>query len=285
MIRTRFAPSPTGLLHLGHAYAAMVALDLARRHSGEFLLRFEDIDYTRVRPHYYDACRDDLSFLELNPDRELRPQVERTEAYQNALDSLRTQGMLYPCFCSRREIEAELIQLTSAPHGPDGAHYPGTCRRLSDTEIANRMGAGETPAWRIDSGKAAKIIGPASFQDLAHGEITVDPTLHGDVILARKDIGTSYHLAVTVDDADDEITHVTRGEDLLHATHIHRTLQILLGLQAPIYLHHPLVLGPDGKRLAKRDQPSSIQDLRNLGHTREVILQKLPTVPVKRLAP
>ncbi|WP_325100839.1 tRNA glutamyl-Q(34) synthetase GluQRS [Haloferula rosea] len=280
MIRTRFAPSPTGYLHLGHAYAAKVAFDLAKRHSGDFLLRFEDIDHTRVRPHYYDACRDDLRFLGLLPAGELPAQLERTPAYRRALEELESRHLIYPCFCTRREIEAELAQLTSAPHGPDGALYPGTCKGLSEAQRNERLASGATPAWRLDCEKAAELVGAAHFDDFIHGSFHVDPLLHGDVILARKDIGTSYHLAVTLDDARDEITHVTRGEDLLQATHIHRTLQVLLDLPAPAYLHHPLVLGPDGKRLAKRDQPRSIQELRAQGMTAPEVLQMLPASPL-----
>jgi len=278
--RTRFAPSPTGYLHLGHAYAAQVALDLARRDSGEFFLRFEDIDHTRIRPQYYEACRDDLRYLNLDPDAELAAQLNRTAAYQQALEELKSRALVYPCFCTRRQIEAELTQLTSAPHGPDGALYPGTCKTLSTTQREERLAAGVTPAWRLDAERAAEFVSQAHFNDLLNGPFAVDPQLHGDVVLARKDIGTSYHLAVTLDDAHDTITHVTRGMDLLHATHIHRTLQILLKLPTPTYLHHPLVLGPDGKRLAKRDQPRSIQELREQGLAAREILQLLPASPL-----
>lgn len=279
MTATRFAPSPTGLLHLGHVYAAWVAKDLASGLSGEFLLRFEDIDHTRIRPEFYAQCLEDLEFLGLQADRELTPQLQRSEAYHSALDALRRLGVLYPCFCSRREIQAELERLTSAPHGPDGALYPGTCKGRSRAEIDELTALGRIPSWRLDAEKAAALTGKLEFKDLLHGTHAVDPMLHGDVVLARKDIGTSYHLAVTVDDAADEITHVTRGEDLLAATHVHRTLQALLNLPCPTYLHHALVLGADGKRLAKRDHPTSINELRKDGLAREEILQLLPPLP------
>jgi glutamyl-Q tRNA(Asp) synthetase len=276
---TRFAPSPTGLIHLGHVYAARVASQLARAISGGFLLRFEDIDHTRIRPEFYEACRDDLAFLDLTADREVTPQLERVEAYHQALESLRSLDVLYPCFCTRKEIQAELAGMTTAPHGPDGALYPGTCRRLTKGEIDQRLGQGDIPAWRLHSERAARIVGKLRFVDMIHGEFEVAPGLHGDVILARRDIGTSYHLAVTVDDAHDGISHVTRGDDLLAATHIHRTLQSLLGITEPTYVHHRLVLGPDGKRLAKRDQPTSIQELRTRGMSRDEILGMLPPLP------
>lgn len=279
MTATRFAPSPTGLIHLGHVYAAMVARGLAHRLSGEFLLRFEDIDHTRVRPEYYDACREDLEFLGLSPNRETEAQLNRLSAYQGALNRLRALGVLYPCFCTRKQIQAELSRITSAPHGPDGPHYPGTCRSIREEEIQSRLAEGETPAWRLHAERSAQMVGELEFEDLRLGRHQVDPLLHGDMILSRKDIGTSYHIAVTIDDARDQITHVTRGEDLLPATHIHRVLQHLLELPKPLYLHHPLVVGADGKRLAKRDQPTSIRELRAEGMTPREILEMLPAIP------
>ena len=276
MTVTRFAPSPTGLLHLGHAYAAMVARDLARDAGGRYLLRFEDIDHTRVRDPFYEAAREDLAFLGLSPDAETPRQLDRLADYQAALDTLRSLGALYPCFCTRREIQSELERIPSAPHGPDGPHYPGTCRNLSESERQARLEAGDTPSWRLDAGKAASLCGPLTFTDQLHGTIEVAPLAHGDVILARKDIGTSYHIAVVVDDATDGITHVTRGEDLLGATHIHRVLQKLLGLPEPVYHHHRLILGPDGKRLAKRDHARSIQQLREEGASASQIMATLP---------
>ena len=256
MVTTRFAPSPTGRLHLGHAYAARVAHDFARKNRGRFLLRFEDIDHTRVRTEYYDGITKDLRYLELDWDGKPWKQFERLPHYQAALETLRSLGVLYPCYCTRREIESELGHLSNAPHGPEGPLYPGTCRGLK-TPPPNRE-----PAWRLDTQKAADLTGPLTFTDLQHGTIEVDPHLLGDAILARKDIGTSYHLAVVVDDAAQDITHITRGEDLLHATHLHRVLQILLKLPEPQYLHHHLILDENGERLAKRNDSLAITTLR-----------------------
>lgn len=256
MITTRFAPSPTGRLHLGHAYAAKVAHDLARENNGRFLLRFEDIDHTRVRPEFYEGIENDLKWLGLNWDDKPWRQLDRLEHYEAALEQLKESKVVYPCYCTRKEIETELSHLTNAPHGPEGALYPGTCRRL-EKPPANRE-----PAWRLDIAAASKLTGALSFHDQRHGEIAVDPGLLGDVILARKDIGTSYHLAVVVDDAAQQITHVTRGEDLLPSTHVHRLLQKLLGLPEPIYLHHRLITDDSGHRLAKRHDSLSIQSFR-----------------------
>lgn len=257
MITTRFAPSPTGRLHLGHAFAAKVAHDLARGHGGRFLVRFEDIDHTRVRPKYYEGILEDLQWLGLQWDETPWKQLDRLEYYQAALERLKELGVVYPCYCTRKEIEIELAQITNAPQGPEGALYPGTCRDL-DQVPQNRE-----PAWRLDTRKAAVFTGHLTFHDEKHGIVPVIPDLLGDVILARKDIGTSYHLAVTVDDAAQEITHVTRGEDLLSSTHVHRVLQKLLKLPEPIYLHHRLILDNSGQRLAKRHDALSIDTLRD----------------------
>lgn len=259
MITTRFAPSPTGKLHLGHAFAAKVAHDLARQEGGRFLVRFEDIDHTRVRPEFYHEILADLRWLGLAWDGEPWKQLDRLDHYQAALDRLKALGVTYPCYCTRREIEAELTQLAHAPHGPEGPLYPGTCRDLSTRPLDRE------PAWRLDFKKAAALVGPLTFQDQRHGRVEVDPGLLGDVILARKDIGTSYHLAVVIDDAAQEITHVTRGEDLLGSTHIHRVLQTLLALPEPKYLHHQLILDGTGQRLAKRHDALSIATLRERG--------------------
>jgi glutamyl-Q tRNA(Asp) synthetase len=273
---TRFAPSPTGRLHLGHAYAAKVAHDQARRQGGRFLLRFEDIDHTRVKPEFYGGIEEDLHWLGLDWDGPALRQSDRTAAYAAALDDLRRAGVAYPCFCTRREIEEEVARMVSAPHGPEGALYPGTCRRLSEDEKNARLAAGQQPAWRLDAGKAAEIAGELSFTDTRHGRILVDPGLLGDVVLARKDIGTSYHLAVVVDDAFQGVTLVTRGEDLLPSTHVHRMLQELLGFPEPAYLHHTLVVDENGVRLAKRHDALSIRNLRDAGLPPADILARLP---------
>jgi len=276
--RTRFAPSPTGRLHLGHALAAMIAHDLARGHGGRFLLRHEDIDGTRVRPEFYALIEEDLRWLGLSWDGPALLQSSRLPAYEGALEILRARGVIYPCFCSRREIQEELSAMPGAPQGPEGPLYPGTCRQLSSEEIERRLTTGAQPAWRLDAQKAAGILDPLSFVDLRFGRIAVDPALLGDVILARKDIGSAYHLAVVVDDAFQEITHVTRGEDLLPATHVHRLLQALLGFPEPVFLHHPLALDECGRRLAKRDRALALAALRDAGTTPAEILSRCDAI-------
>lgn len=272
MIRTRFAPSPTGRLHLGHAYSARVARDLAAKHGGEFLLRHEDIDATRVREEYYQGVEEDLRWLGLRWHGEPLRQTDRLPAYESALEDLKTRGFAYPCFCTRRSIQEEIERMSGAPHGPEGPLYPGTCRRLSERERTERIASGEGHAWRLDAVRAAEATGVLTFRDLRFGLITVDPLLLGDVVLARKDIGTAYHLAVVVDDGFQEITHVTRGEDLLPSTHVHRLLQSLLDLPEPIYLHHRLVTDDTGKRLAKRHDSLSIAAMRANGMTAAEVL-------------
>lgn len=261
---------------MGHVLAARVAHDFARTHRGEFLLRHEDIDTTRVREAYYAGIEEDLRWLGLAWDGEPLRQTARLDAYAAALDCLRQQGLLYPCFCTRREIQAELAAMAAAPQGPEGPLYPGTCRNLSPTQRQQREAAGTTPAWRLDARLAGERTGPLSFTDLRQGRITVQPELLGDVILARKDIGAAYHLAVVVDDAFQHITHVTRGEDLLPATHLQRVLQVLLGLPEPCYLHHPLVVDAAGRRLAKRHDALAVAAMREAGATPEQVLAALP---------
>jgi glutamyl-Q tRNA(Asp) synthetase len=275
-IRTRFAPSPTGRLHLGHALAAMVAHDLARQTTGGvFLLRFEDIDTPRVREEFYQGIEEDMEWLGFRWDETPLRQSDRTAAYDAALATLREKDLVYPCFCTRREIQEEWANMAAAPHGPEGPLYPGTCRKLSATEQEEKIAAGVPHAWRLDARKAAAFTGPLTFHDLRFGMIEVNPDLLGDVVLARKDIGTAYHLAVVVDDAFQHITHVTRGEDLLSSTHVHRLLQALLNLPEPAYLHHPLVLDEHGKRLAKRHDALSIASLRQSGLTPQQTLTRI----------
>jgi glutamyl-Q tRNA(Asp) synthetase len=280
IIRTRFAPSPTGRLHLGHVLAARVARDLARQSpDGRFFLRFEDIDAPRVREEYYAGIEEDLAWLGLGWDGDPLRQTSRVSAYEAALDSLRDAGFIYPCFCTRREIQQEWANMAAAPHGPDGPVYPGICRRLTDAESREKIAAGAPHAWRLNSQAAFEATGPLAFHDLRFGSIQVMPSLLGDVVLARKDIGCAYHLAVVVDDAFQEITHVTRGEDLLASTHVHRLLQALLRLPEPVYLHHPLVLDKDGKRLAKRCDSLSVAAMRDSGMTSGEVLEKAAVLP------
>ncbi|BCU78563.1 tRNA glutamyl-Q(34) synthetase GluQRS [Luteolibacter sp. LG18] len=275
MIRTRFAPSPTGRLHLGHAYAAKVARDVAKAEGGEFLLRFEDIDTTRVREEFYQGIEEDLRWLGLDWDGVPLRQTQRLVAYEGTLRALEVQGVIYPCFCTRKEIEGEIARMAGAPHGPEGPLYPGTCKRLPAAERTAKLAGGLPFSWRLDATAAATTTGPLTFTDLRHGTLTVDPDLLGDVILARKDIGTSYHLAVTVDDAFQSITHVTRGEDLLASTHVHRLLQTLLGFPEPVYLHHRVLVDEHGKRLAKRHDSLSIRSLRGDGISAEGVMLRL----------
>ena len=273
---TRFAPSPTGRLHLGHAFAALVAHQLARDAAGQFLLRFEDIDHTRARPEFYELIEEDLHWLGMDWDAPPIRQSNRLASYETALASLHEAKVVYPCFCTRRDINEEVARIAHAPHGPEGPLYPGTCRDLEEHQRIERISRGDAHAWRLDATKASTLAGSLSFTDLRFGQITVDPSLLGDVILARKDIATSYHLAVVVDDAAQGITHVTRGEDLLPSTHVHRLLQFVLNLPEPQYLHHELIRDENGKRLATRDQALSLATLRDSGQTAQEILARLP---------
>ncbi|MBV7255569.1 tRNA glutamyl-Q(34) synthetase GluQRS [Pacificimonas sp. WHA3] len=261
MMTSRFAPSPTGLLHLGHAYSAILAHDMARRAGGRFLLRIEDLDQGRARGEYVEAIFEDLTWLGLTWDEAPLRQSRRGEVYRDALDRLIALDAAYPCFCTRRDI----AQAADAPQGPDGPLYPGTCRLLPPAVRRARM-ATDAHAWRLDMDAAARLAGPLTFED--HGRsIAVDPLLNGDVVIARKDAGSSYHLAATIDDAACGVTDVVRGTDLLASTHVHRVLQALLGLDAPRYHHHGLVAGDDGERLAKRNGARPLAALRDDGVT------------------
>jgi len=264
---TRFAPSPTGLLHLGHAHAALIARRAARAAEGHFLLRIEDIDPTRCRPEFDAAILEDLAWLGLAWEEPVRRQSDHLADYAAALDQLRAEGLLYPCFCTRADIRREIEASGHAPHGPDGPLYPGICRGIAPGERDERIAAGERHALRLDAAAAAERAGPLAWHEGGRGEIAVEPAAHGDVVLARKEVPTSYHLAVTVDDALQGVTLVTRGADLFAATHVHRLLQALLGLEAPDYFHHPLITGPDGQRLAKRDRALTLRALREAGQT------------------
>lgn len=263
---TRFAPSPTGNLHLGHALAARVAHDFAKRHGGgRFLLRHEDIDGTRVREEYYGGIEEDLRWLGLQWDGVVVRQTDRVAAYEAALGHLQEGGDVYPCFCTRKEIQAEVMGMVAAPQGEMGVRYSGKCRSMSRGEAQERMDSGQRFAWRWNAERVKSRVGRLTFEDLRYGKVVVDAERLGDVVLARKDIGCSYHLAVVVDDAWQEVTHVTRGEDLLEATHVHRALQCLLGLEEPKYLHHELVVDEFGKRLAKRCDAKAISVMRAQG--------------------
>ncbi|MDF7777712.1 glutamyl-Q tRNA(Asp) synthetase [Sphingomonas sp. AOB5] len=295
VIHSRFAPSPTGRLHMGHAWSAILAHDFARDAGGSFTLRIEDIDGTRSRPEHVAAILADLEWLGLRWDGEVTFQSQRLPRYETALDRLREMGLLYPCFCTRADIAASL----TAPHGPEGAIYPGTCRGLELPDLS------KPHCWRLDMERALAILplpsgegrGPPrnggkgeGDQPTAHPHpsappalppspdgrgnliwhdhgvpIPADPLIHGDVVLARKDAPASYHLAVTIDDAAQGITHVIRGKDLFAATHVHRLLQALLDLPTPEYRHHDLLTGADGQRLAKRHGAPTLEAMRFAG--------------------
>lgn len=261
---TRFAPSPTGRLHLGHGYSALLAHDFAQARGGRFLLRIEDIDRGRCRAEHVEAILDDLCWLGIAWDGPVVFQSERMALYAEALERLKALGVAYPCFCTRADIAREIAASQSAPHGPDGPLYPGSCRNLPDAGRAARL-AREDHAWRIDMARAAALAGPLDWHDATAGRVVADPLSLGDVVLARKDAGTSYHLAVTVDDAAQAVTDVVRGMDLFHATHVHRLLQALLGLPTPDYHHHPLLTDANGKRLAKRDSAPTLAAMREAG--------------------
>ncbi|WP_375398796.1 tRNA glutamyl-Q(34) synthetase GluQRS [uncultured Sphingomonas sp.] len=255
-ISTRFAPSPTGPLHLGHAWSAICAHDRAARDGGAFLVRIEDIDKTRSRVAFVAAILDELRWLGLEWAEPIVFQSARVALYDAALARLHENGWLYPCFCTRADIAAA----GSAPHGPGGAIYPGTCRALSPDERAARMTSPH--AWRIDVVRAAAAAGRLDWVDEIAGDQRADPVANGDVVLARKDASASYHLAVTVDDADQGISHVVRGRDLFAATGVQVLLQALLGLPTPTYRHHALMVDARGERLAKRAGAPALADLR-----------------------
>jgi glutamyl-Q tRNA(Asp) synthetase len=267
MIVTRFAPSPTGLLHLGHAYAALFAWERARAEGGRFLLRIEDIDAARCREDFVAAMLEDLAWLGLGWDGAVRRQSQHLEDYRAALERLEAEALVYPCFCTRAAIAAEIARSLDAPQGPGGPLYPGTCRALAPEERTRRQAAGEPYALRLDVAKALARTGPLGWHDERAGLVAADPSALGDVVLARKDAPTSYHLAVTVDDALQGITLVTRGIDLFAATHVHRLLQALLGLPTPDYCHHALIADAAGRRYAKRDRSLTLRALREAGRT------------------
>ena len=267
-IVTRFAPSPTGRLHLGHAYSALKAFDFARARGGRFLLRIEDIDPGRTREEFVDGIVDDLHWLGLDWDGDMVRQSERLPLYAEGLERLKAMALVYPCFCTRAEIAAS----ASAPHGEDGPVYSGTCRALTAGERNARKH--EPHCWRLDMGRAIEAAsqnssvptnGEMTWHDADVGWIHASPLSQGDVILARKDVPTSYHLAVTVDDAAQRVTDIIRGQDLFAATHIHRLLQALLDLPTPRYHHHALLTDAAGQRLAKRHDSPTLADLRARG--------------------
>ena len=277
MTVTRFAPSPTGLLHLGHAFAALTA----RAAGDRFLVRIEDIDASRTRPEFEEAILEDLAWLGLSWEKRVLRQSERLSAYRAALDSLASRRLVYPCFCTRKGIADEIARAANAPHGEHGFLYPGTCLKLNDAEREMRIAEGVTYALRLNARKAAALAGPLSFEERGvgpsdeHGTIDAAPLLLGDIVLARKDAPTSYHLAVVLDDAFQGVDLVTRGNDLFAATHVQRLLQAALGLPAPNYAHHRLILDEHGRKFSKRDQSVTLRSLRERGVSASEVRSRL----------
>ncbi len=280
---TRFAPSPTGPLHLGHAYATLLAHTAARETGGRFLVRMEDLDQGRCEARHEAGIFADLNWLGIQWDAPVCRQSERFPLYRSALNKLTGTGLVYPCFCTRGAIAREIAGLAAAPQGPDGPLYPGTCRHLSSSEREARLATGAAHALRLDISLAVgRLAGTELCFDEAGsgpagetGRIIAQPALLGDLVLARKDLGVSYHLAVVVDDADQGVSLVTRGNDLFSAAHVQRLLQALLGLPVPGYRHHPLIRNAAGQRLAKRDQAQTLTGLREAGVTPKEIRRQL----------
>ncbi|MFA6280149.1 MAG: tRNA glutamyl-Q(34) synthetase GluQRS [Bdellovibrionales bacterium] len=272
MIITRFAPSPTGALHVGHAASALFAYRAAVEAGGRFLLRIEDIDPVRCKPAFIDGIYEDLRWLGMDWPTPVRRQSEHMADYAAALDTLKAMGLLYPCYCTRTEVEAEAAASGHAPQEGDEAGevvYAGTCRALTLAQQEEKA-ALRAPVWRLDMQKALAHVkekggGALRWHDRGAGEVIAQPERFGDVVLARRDVKASYHLSVVVDDALQGITLVTRGADLKDSTDLHRLLQALLGLPTPEHHHHPLILGADGKRFAKRDNAATLRSMREGG--------------------
>ena len=272
----RFAPSPNGYLHLGHALSALINFDMARAAGGRLLLRIEDIDETRCRPEFEQAIYEDLAWLGIAWEQPVRQQSEHFDNYRAALARLDAQGLIYPSFESRAEIARHIAQHTGAPwpHDPDGSPlYPGTAKQLSSEERSRRIAAGEAYALRLDMSAAIRRTGALTWVETGadpkqdHETLMAEPQKWGDVVLARKDTPTSYHLSVVLDDALQGVTHVVRGQDLYQATSVHRVLQTLLGLPAPLYHHHRLILDAEGHKLSKSTQATALRELRQQGKT------------------
>ena len=283
----RFAPSPNGWLHLGHAYSALFAWDMVRAMGGRFLLRIEDIDIGRCRPEYEQGIYEDLRWLGIEWETPVRRQSEHMGEYEAALKRLRDMDLVYPCFATRKEIQDAIVEsgipLHQWPLDPDGAPvYPGIYKDIPKRELNELMWEGRSYCWRMDTEKAAALAaemngGPVTFMEEGvgsrgeHGLIHARPQAYGDIVIARKDVPTSYHLSVTLDDALQGVTLVTRGQDLAPATHIHRILQVLLGLPEPRWHHHELVRDEDGRRLSKSAKDMGLRELRARGVSAEEV--------------
>jgi glutamyl-Q tRNA(Asp) synthetase len=274
--KSRFAPSPTGRLHLGHAWSALFSAQHALKQQGQFILRIEDIDQGRCRPEFIDGIYEDLEWLGLSWDTPIRKQSEHMTEYGKAIRTLDALGVLYPCFCTRKDIQEEIDRSGAAPHGPEGALYPGTCRHMDGAARAEKIAAGLPYALRLDIEKAMEHTRHTlTWRDQYQGEHDATPQILGDVVLARKGMMASYHLCVTLDDHLQGVTLVTRGEDVLYATHLHRLLQHLLNLSVPEWAHHPLLLDAAGKRFAKRNHAVTLDHMRNEGKTPDDIIQMI----------
>lgn len=281
----RFAPSPNGYLHLGHAYSALINHEMARALGGALLLRIEDIDTARCRPEFEQAIYEDLHWLGLNWEEPVRRQSEHFDAYAEALAHLDRQGLVYPCFCSRSAVASALTAESAWPRDPDGSPlYPGTCRHLTPAQRAERLAAGQPAALRLDMAAALKHVQERTGQkfgwrEYGRGmqgrEVMAEPALWGDAVLSRKDIPASYHIAVVVDDALQGVTDVVRGEDLYMATSLHRLLQLLLDLPAPCYHHHELLRDAAGRKLSKSLRAKSLRTLRHEGLSPEQVRGRL----------
>jgi glutamyl-Q tRNA(Asp) synthetase len=278
---TRFAPSPSGLLHKGHAYSALMAYRAALETGGRFLLRIEDIDTARCKPEFTEAIYTDLHWLGLAWEMPVRCQSQHFADYQAALEKLKGLGVVYPCFCTRKDILAEIKDAERAPHGPlegtqEGPVYPRLCHGKSHAEQQALITGGKAHAWRLDLDAALRLIGsPLCWYDQSKGNIPATPKALGDVVLARKDTPTSYHLSVVVDDALQGVNHIVRGQDLFHATHIHVVLQKLLSLPTPSYHHHALIMDKTGKRYAKRNKAATLTSLREAGISAAELITEL----------
>lgn len=265
MLVTRFAPSPSGYLHLGHAYSAILAYEIAKKNNGKFVLRMEDIDTSRCKRKFEEAILEDLEWLGLAWSNPVRRQSEHLTYYQEALHKLQNMGLIYPCFCTRKDILAEITLATEAPHNRASFIYPGTCRHLSNNIRKTRIVNNVSHSFRLDIQKALELSKPIYWEEFPQERIRVQANYFGDIIIARKDIPTSYHLAVTLDDHVEGVTLVTRGEDLFESTHIQRLIQFLLGLRVPTYRHHRLLKTSKGERFAKRDRSLTLRNLRESG--------------------
>ena len=269
---TRFAPSPTGHMHLGHVFSALFSYEAAKKLGGKFILRIDDIDSQRSSKVFEESIYEDLKCLQIKYSTDIRYQADHMDDYKGAIKELQKLDMVYPCFCSRSDIKAEIMRAGNAPHEEETSIYPGTCRRLSKEERIKKIAIGTSFAWRLNIRAAAKKLGNLVWRDLRLGKHTVPVGTMGDVVLARKDVPTSYHLSATLDDHIQRIGLVTRGEDLVSATHVHKIIQSLLELKSPIYLHHPLILDSKGVRLSKRTRAQTVKSLKTSGLKRNDVI-------------